>query len=116
LINTEIDIYRSITKRLELLQKNTNPNQRLVLIICQKQKSNKIKSKIMKKQYILSSLFLTIVMQGQVIPQPQSTSVPSIKIGKSTNFELKNGLKVMVVENHKLPRVSYSLSLDNMPY
>jgi hypothetical protein len=36
-------------------------------------------------------------MQGQ-IPQPQSTSVPSIKIGKSTNFELKNGLKVMVVE------------------
>jgi predicted Zn-dependent peptidase len=54
-------------------------------------------------------------MQGQVIPQPQSTSVPSIKIGKSTNFELKNGLKVMVVENHKLPRVSYSLSLDNMP-
>jgi predicted Zn-dependent peptidase len=55
-------------------------------------------------------------MQGQVIPQPQSTSVPSIKIGKSTNFELKNGLKVMVVENHKLPRVSYSLSLDNMPY
>jgi predicted Zn-dependent peptidase len=55
-------------------------------------------------------------MQGQIIPQPQSTSVPSIKIGKSTNFELKNGLKVMVVENHKLPRVSYSLSLDNMPY
>jgi hypothetical protein len=87
------------------------------LIICQKQKKpqNKIE-KIMKKQYILSSLFLTIVMQGQVIPQPQSTSVPSIKIGKSTNFELKNGLKVMVVENHKLPRVSYSLSLDNMPY
>jgi predicted Zn-dependent peptidase len=71
----------------------------------------------MKKTiYILSSLFLTIVMQGQIIPQPQSTSVPSIKIGKSTNLELKNGLKVMVVENHKLPRVSYSLSLDNMPY
>jgi zinc protease len=71
----------------------------------------------MKKTiYILSSLFLTIVMQGQIIPQPQSTSVPSVKIGKSTNFELKNGLKVMVVENHKLPRVSYSLSLDNMPY
>lgn len=71
----------------------------------------------MKKTiYILSSLFLTIVMQGQIIPQPQPTSVPSIKIGKSTNFELKNGLKVMVVENHKLPRVSYSLTLDNMPY
>jgi hypothetical protein len=37
---------------------------------------------------------------------------PTIKIGKSSNFELKNGLKVMVVENHKLPRVAYSLSLE----
>jgi zinc protease len=71
----------------------------------------------MKKTiYILSSLFLTLVSQGQVIPQPTPTSPPTIKIGKSSNFELKNGLKVMVVENHKLPRVSYSLSLDNMPY
>jgi zinc protease len=71
----------------------------------------------MKKTiYILSSLFLTLALQGQVIPQPTPTAPPTIKIGKSNNFELKNGLKVMVVENHKLPRVSYSLSLDNMPH
>ena len=71
----------------------------------------------MKKTiYILSSLFLTLALQGQVIPQPTPTAPPTIKIGKSNNFELKNGLKVMVVENHKLPRVSYSLSLENMPY
>ena len=71
----------------------------------------------MKKTiYILSSLFLTIALQAQIIPQPTPTAPPTIKIGKSTNFELKNGLKVMVVENHKLPRVAYSLSLDNMPY
>jgi zinc protease len=71
----------------------------------------------MKKTiYILSSLFLTLVLQGQVIPQPTPTAPPTIKIGKSNNFQLKNGLKVMVVENHKLPRVSYSLTLDNMPY
>ena len=71
----------------------------------------------MKKTiYILSSLFLTLVMQGQVIPQPKATVPPTIKIGKSNNFELKNGLKVMVVENHKLPRVSFRLTLDNMPY
>jgi zinc protease len=71
----------------------------------------------MKKTiYILSSLFLTLVLQAQVIPQPTPAAPPTIKIGKSTNFELKNGLKVMVVENHKLPRVAYSLSLDNMPY
>ncbi|MDB4768058.1 insulinase family protein, partial [Flavobacteriaceae bacterium] len=30
-------------------------------------------------------------------------------------FELKNGLTVMVVENHKLPRVSIQLSIDNPP-
>jgi predicted Zn-dependent peptidase len=55
-------------------------------------------------------------MQGQIIPQPTPSAPPTIKIGKSNNFELKNGLKVMVVENHKLPRVQFRLSLDNMPY
>lgn len=71
----------------------------------------------MKKTiYLLSSLFLTLVLQGQVIPQPTPTAPPTIKIGKSNNFELKNGLKVMIVENDKLPRVSYNLTLDNMPY
>ncbi|MBB1192175.1 insulinase family protein [Flavobacterium sp. SOK18b] len=55
-------------------------------------------------------------MQGQIIPQPKPGVAPTIKIGKPQTFELKNGLKVMVVENHKLPRVSFSLTLDNDPY
>ncbi len=55
-------------------------------------------------------------MQGQTIPQPKSGPAPTIKIGKPETFQLKNGLKVMVVENHKLPRVSYTLTLDNAPY
>ncbi len=55
-------------------------------------------------------------MQGQIIPQPKPGAAPTIKIGKPVIFELKNGLKVMVVENHKLPRVSFSLTLDNDPY
>ena len=71
----------------------------------------------MKKSIlILSSLFLTTIMQGQIIPQPKPGAAPTIKIGKPVTFELKNGLKVMVVENHKLPRVSFSLTLDNDPY
>ncbi|WP_242497066.1 insulinase family protein [Flavobacterium petrolei] len=71
----------------------------------------------MKKSIlILSSLFLTVIMQGQIIPQPKPGVVPTIKIGKPVTFELKNGLKVMVVENHKLPRVAFSLTLDNDPY
>ncbi|WP_244199257.1 insulinase family protein [Flavobacterium psychrolimnae] len=71
----------------------------------------------MKKSIlILSSLFLTVIMQGQIIPQPKPGVAPTIKIGKPVTFELKNGLKVMVVENHKLPRVAFSLTLDNDPY
>jgi len=71
----------------------------------------------MKKSiFILSSLFLTLIMQGQIIPQPKSGTAPTIKIGKPETFELKNGLKVMIVENHKLPRVSFNLSIDNAPY
>jgi predicted Zn-dependent peptidase len=71
----------------------------------------------MKKSILmLSSLFLTVIMQAQTIPQPKPGPSPEIKIGKPETFELKNGLKVMVVENHKLPRVSFNLTLDNAPY
>ena len=70
----------------------------------------------MKKSiFILTSLFLTFIMQAQIIPQPKSGPTPTIKIGKPETFELKNGLKVILVENHKLPRVIFRLALDNDP-
>jgi len=47
--------------------------------------------------------------------QPKAGPAPKIQLGKPQTFNLKNGMKVMVVENHKLPRVSASLSLDNGP-
>ncbi len=46
---------------------------------------------------------------------PVAGPEPEISIEKPQEFELKNGLKVLVVENHKLPRVSYSLRIDNQP-
>lgn len=71
----------------------------------------------MKKTiFILSSLFLTVIMQAQDRPQPKPGPAPVINIGKPQTFELKNGLKVLVVENSKLPRVSFNLTLDNVPY
>ena len=71
----------------------------------------------MKKTiFILSSLFLTVIMQAQDRPQPKPGPAPVINIGKPQTFELKNGLKVLVVENSKLPRVSFNLTLDNAPY
>jgi predicted Zn-dependent peptidase len=66
--------------------------------------------------YIAASLFLTITMQAQDRPQPKAGPSPTININKPQSFTLKNGLKVLVVENHKLPRVSYTLTLDNPPY
>jgi len=71
----------------------------------------------MKKSIIiLSSLFLTITMQAQDRSQPKPGPAPTINIKKPVSFTLPNGLKVLVVEDHKLPRVSFSLQLDNAPY
>ncbi len=70
----------------------------------------------MKKSIILiSSLFLTLIMQAQDRTQPKPGPAPAINIKKPETFMLPNGLKVLVVENHKLPRVSFNLSLDNTP-
>jgi len=46
---------------------------------------------------------------------PEPTAAPQLNIGDAETFVLPNGLKVFVVENHKLPRVTYSLVLDRSP-
>lgn len=48
-----------------------------------------------------------------VMPKPGPA--PLIQIPDYTVHELKNGMKVIVVENHKLPRVSFQLFIDNDP-
>jgi predicted Zn-dependent peptidase len=55
-------------------------------------------------------------MQAQDRTQPKPGPSPVINIKKPESFTLPNGLKVMVVENHKLPRVSFTLNIDNTPY
>lgn len=44
---------------------------------------------------------------------PSPAAAREIQLRNYTSFDLANGLKVIVVENHKLPRVSYQLSLNN---
>ncbi len=64
------------------------------------------------------ALFIMTISAGAQIDrskQPAAGPEPEISIDKPQEFELKNGLKVLVVENHKLPRVSYSLRIDNKP-
>ncbi len=46
---------------------------------------------------------------------PQPDPAPAIKFKKPEVFKLNNGLTVIVVENHKLPRVNASLRIDNPP-
>ncbi len=45
--------------------------------------------------------------------QPQPGPAPEINFGTPKKHQFKNGLTLLVVENHKLPRVSVSLRIDN---
>ncbi len=67
----------------------------------------------------LIALFVaTIAVNAQIdrTKMPKPGPDPEVKLGKPVKITLKNGLKVIIVENHKLPRVSTSLSIDNKPY
>ncbi len=46
---------------------------------------------------------------------PKSGPAPEINIGEAETFTLNNGLKVFVVKNDKLPRVSFTLVLERDP-
>ena len=46
---------------------------------------------------------------------PKAGSAPKIQIGKAETAKLSNGMTVIVVENHKLPKVSYRLFVDYDP-
>ena len=69
--------------------------------------------------YTLFIALLTISLSAQVTidrstaPTPGPARTP--EIGSYESFELKNGLKVFVVEDHKLPRITMSLILDRDP-
>lgn len=66
---------------------------------------------------ILVTLLATAVAVAQVDRSklPSSGPAPEIKIGEAESFTLPNGLKVFVVKNTKLPRVSFTLVLERDP-
>ncbi|MDP4703641.1 MAG: insulinase family protein, partial [Polaribacter sp.] len=74
----------------------------------------------MKTRIITLVTFLLLSFAGNAqidrSKQPEPGPSPKIKLGKAETFTLKNGLKVIMVENHKLPRVSANLTIDNDPY
>lgn len=66
---------------------------------------------------IITLLFLSLSISAQVdrSKMPEPGPAPKINIGTPEKFTLPNGLQVLVVENHKLPRVSLTLDIDNPP-
>jgi len=73
----------------------------------------------MKKLFNFLIFFLIINLPA--LPQvdrskpPKAGPSPEIKIGEFKSFVLSNGLKVFVVENHRLPIVTYSITFVNTP-
>ena len=65
----------------------------------------------------VAALIFTLNINAQLDRSVMPTGGPSpkIKLDKPKEFRLKNGIKVLVVENHKLPRVNYSLRFDRKP-
>jgi len=64
----------------------------------------------------LSLAVLSVSAQVDRSKMPEAGPAPKIELGEIQSFTLDNGLKVFVVENHKLPRVTYTLELDLDPF
>jgi zinc protease len=73
----------------------------------------------MKKIIISFALILLFAFPGfaqldrSVVPPPGPA--PKIMLADYKSFELPNGLKVIIVENNKLPVVSFNLSIVRDP-
>lgn len=60
-------------------------------------------------------LVSSVVAQVDRTKLPEPGPAPEIKFGDAESFILDNGLKVFLIQNKKLPRVTYSLILDRDP-
>ncbi|MEO6833049.1 MAG: pitrilysin family protein [Chitinophagaceae bacterium] len=73
----------------------------------------------MKKYIVLLAAFaIAGTAQAQKLDRsirPKAEPAPKIELGKTETFTLPNGMKVFVVENHKVPLVSASIELDIRP-
>ena len=73
----------------------------------------------MKKVIIFINIFLFVAVaafaQVDRSKRPAAGPARAPEIGNANLIELKNGMKIFVVENSKLPRVSMSLILDRDP-
>lgn len=72
----------------------------------------------MKKIFSIAfALMLALGASAQLdrSKRPEPGPAPELDFGKYKLYELKNGLKIIVVEDHKLPRISMNLIVDRDP-
>lgn len=62
-------------------------------------------------------IILSLGLSAQIdrSKRPEAGPAPELDFGKYKVYELDNGLKVIVVEDHKLPRITMRLLVDNDP-
>ena len=74
-----------------------------------------MKTKILS---IIAIITLSFATKAQIdrSTMPNPGPDPVVKLGTAEKFSLDNGLTVIMVENHKLPRVAATLRIDNQPY
>jgi zinc protease len=68
--------------------------------------------------YTIALVMTLNVLNAQTIDRsirPKAGPAPTLQMGTSQSFVTTNGIKVFVVENHKLPVVSYSIDFDIRP-
>ncbi|MGI9191991.1 MAG: M16 family metallopeptidase [Chitinophagaceae bacterium] len=71
--------------------------------------------KIMFSIALLGTLSTGTYAQLDRSIRPKPGPAPELQMGTAQSFVTSNGIKVYVVENHKLPVVSYSLDFDIRP-
>jgi zinc protease len=71
------------------------------------------------KKIIVSLISILVVFAASAqldrSQRPEPGPAPVIQLGEFESFELENGLKVIVVENRKVPVISFQLTLDIDP-
>jgi zinc protease len=70
--------------------------------------------KILLSIAVVSTVLSATAQKFDRSKRPTPGPAPQIRMDAPQTFTLPNGLKVFVVENHKLPSVSYQLDLDIM--
>lgn len=67
---------------------------------------------------LIAIVTLSFALNAQIdrSKMPKPGPDPVVKLGDAEKFTLDNGMTVIMVENHKLPRASANLTIDNKPF